>query len=228
MAKTCYLCGAPKFSVEHVPAKCFFPEDPAFRKNLITVPSCSRHNECTSKDDEYIRNVICMSIGTNAIAFKQFIDKVQESFRNSSALAEMTFNNTKQVYIKNEKDDFQQTFAFEIDRERFDKVMKKIGYALFYNQFKKIWQRGLFVATDCLLMNGAQQDDFGEIVQYAKKYIDVPSYDGQNPKVFQYKFLETEGEDVILWMRFYEGFDVFIIPNTTTAKPDDISVESAV
>ena len=222
MKKSCYLCGEPKLSVEHVPAKCFFPKDSAFRKNLITVPSCPKHNECTSKDDEYVRNIICMSIGTNAIAFKQFIDKVQESLSNSSALADMTFNNTKQVYLKKENDDFQKTFAFEIDRDRFDRVMKKMGYALYYHRFKQIWQRGLIVATDCLLNIGISQDELEQLMRSYKEQFETPSFDGQNPQVFQYKFMETDGEDVILWMRFYEGFDVFVIPNTTTFRPDEI------
>jgi len=225
MAKTCYICGTPKSSVEHVPAKCFFPKDSALRKNLITVPSCPIHNECTSKDDEYVRNVICMSLGTNAIAFKQFIDKVQESLSNSPALADITFQNTKQVYFKEEENnDFQKTYAFEIDRDRFDRVMKKMGYALYYHKFKQIWQRGLIIATDCLLNSGMQQDELGQLIQYAKKQLEIPTFDGQNPQVFQYKFMETDGRDVILWMRFYEGFDVFIIPNTNTSQPDEISV----
>ena len=225
MANTCYLCGAPRFSGEHVPARCFFPEDPAYRKNLIKVSSCKNHNEDTSKDDEYVRNIICMSVGTNAVAFKQFIDKVLESFSRSSALANMTFHNTKQVYLKDEKDNFKQTFAFEIDRIRFDRVMKKIGYALYYHEYGSIWKRGLIVATDCLLEHGMQKDELGALIQYAKRHINIPSFDGQNPQVFQYKFMETEGEDVILWIRFYEAFDVFLIPNTTTSQPDDINIK---
>ncbi len=165
-----------------------------------------------------------MSIGTNAVAFKQFIDKVQESFRNSSALADKTFHNTKQVYLQKDNDNFQQTFAFEIDKDRFDRVMKKMGYALYYHKFEQIWQRGLIVATDCLLSSGMQQDELGQLIQYAKEQIETPTFDGQNPQVFQYKFMETDGNDVILWMRFYEGFDVFIIPNTNTSQPDEISV----
>lgn len=224
MTKTCYICGETKCSVEHVPAKCFFPKDSVSRQNLITVPSCKQHNECTSKDDEYVRNVICMSIGTNATAFKQFIDKVQKSFSHSPALADMTFHNTKQVYIKDEKSDYQRTFAFEIDCNRFDRVMKKMGYALYYHEFEKIWNRGLTIATDSLVDSDMQQDELGQLIQCAKKMIVIPTFDGSNPKVFQYKFMETDGDETILWMRFYEGFDVFVFPNTSTSQPDDISI----
>lgn len=222
MTNTCYICGAPKFSMEHVPAKCYFPKDSALRKNLVKVPSCKNHNEDTSKDDEYVRNVICMSIGTNAIAFKQFINEVMKSFSNSPKLMDLTFQNTKQVYVDGANDSIQPTYAFEIDRDRFDKVMKKMGYALFYHKYGKIWQRGLMVATDCLLNMGMLQDELGQLIQNFKEQFEIPSFDGQNPQVFQYKFMETDSEDVILWMRFYEGFDVFILPNTSTFQPDEI------
>ena len=221
MSEKCYLCEAEKFSMEHVPARCFFPEEPEYRKDLIKVPSCQQHNENTSKDDEYVRNIICMSIGNNSVAFKQFIDKVIKSFQHSPALQSQTLQNTRKVYVEG-KEGIQHTFAFEIDRNRFDKVMKKIGYALYYHTYNKVWQRGLIVATDCLLNIGLQQDEYGQLISMYRQQIIEPIFDGKNPKVFQYKFQETESEEVILWMKFYEGFEVFIIPNTNTSRPDEI------
>ena len=219
MSENCYLCEEEKCSVEHVPAKCFFPEESENRKDLITVPSCKKHNEDTSKDDEYVRNIICMSIGNNSIAYQQFIKKVLKSFEHSPALQNQTLQTTKQVFVK-EQQNLQQTFAFEIDRDRFDKVMKKIGYALYYHEFGKVWQRGLIIATDFLLNSDMQQDELGELISNIRSELVIPVFDGKNPKVFQYKFRETETEDVILWMKFYEGFEVFVIPNTGPNKPD--------
>ena len=221
MSENCYLCGEEKCSVEHVPAKCFFPEESEYRKNLITVPSCKMHNENTSKDDEYVRNIICMSIGNNAIAYQQFIDKVLKSFQRRPALKSKTLQTTKPVYVQ-EQQKMQQTFAFEIDRDRFDKVMKKIGYALYYHEYGQVWKRGLIVATDFLLDANMQQDELGELISGIRSELITPEFDGNNPKVFQYKFGETNGEDVILWMKFYEGFEVFIIPNINTNQPDII------
>ena len=221
MDQYCYLCGEPKTSAEHVPARCFFPKDSEFRKDLIKVPSCARHNEATSMDDEYVRNIICMSIGTNPIAFRQFIEEVQKSFEHSIKLQQSTFQNTQKVYVEG-REGIQTTFAFEIDRNRFDKVMKKIGYALYYHKYNKVWQRGLIVATDCLLNVGMQQDENGQLISLYRQLMIEPIFDGKNPKVFQYKFQETECEDVILWMKFYEGFEVFIIPNTNTSRPEEI------
>lgn len=221
MKESCYLCGEEKCSVEHVPAKCFFPKESEYRQNLITVPSCKMHNEDTSKDDEYVRNIICLSIGNNAIAYKQFIEKVLKSFQKSSRLMSQTFQNTQHLFVKEEQR-IKSTLAFQIDRERFDKVMKKIGYALYYHKYGKVWQRGLIVATEFLLDENMQQDELGEMIKEFKPLLNTPMFDGNNPKVFQYTFGETDNEDVILWMRFYEGFEVFVIPNTETNQPDNI------
>jgi hypothetical protein len=56
---TCYACGEKRRSVEHVPPKCFFPDErdakgnALYRKQLITVPACDAHNLEKSKDDFY-------------------------------------------------------------------------------------------------------------------------------------------------------------------------------
>lgn len=75
---TCYICGQPTTSVEHAPAWCFFPTDK--RINLTTVDSCTNHNEDTSKDDEYVSNIIAMSLGNNQVALDHFLKKCVSSF----------------------------------------------------------------------------------------------------------------------------------------------------
>src|SRR5689334_3078766 len=68
---TCYMCDSVATSREHAPPRCFFPilkQGVDLRKNLITVPSCDNHNSQKSKDDEYLRTVILMSVGNNGAA----------------------------------------------------------------------------------------------------------------------------------------------------------------
>ena len=95
---TCYICGQPATSVEHAPAKCFFPEDK--RVNLTTVDSCSVHNEDTSKDDEYVRNIIAMSIGNNQVAYSHFLQKCIKSFERSPKLLQSTTGTKRRVYYE--------------------------------------------------------------------------------------------------------------------------------
>ena len=58
---SCYICGQPATSKEHSPARCFFPKG-EIKGELTKVDSCRIHNEDTSKDDEYVRNIIAMTI----------------------------------------------------------------------------------------------------------------------------------------------------------------------
>lgn len=61
MSKTCYMCDELATTVEHIPPKCIFPETKDLedktlnlRKKLLTVPSCTLHNNAKSGDDEYL------------------------------------------------------------------------------------------------------------------------------------------------------------------------------
>ena len=121
---SCYMCGKKKVSIEHSPPKCFFPISQ--RINLITVDSCKEHNEDTSLDDEYVKNLITMLIDGNSTAYRQFSEKTIKSFKRSPALLQSTTEKQHPVNFNG-----IQTVAFEIDRDRVDLVMRKIAYALF-------------------------------------------------------------------------------------------------
>jgi hypothetical protein len=54
--KKCYICGNLADSSDHIPPSGIFPDPKP--SNLITVPACSKCNECSSKDDEYFRTII--------------------------------------------------------------------------------------------------------------------------------------------------------------------------
>lgn len=217
MNKQCYICGLKAESKEHAPARCYFPDDSAYKKNLITVPSCKQHNENTSLDDEYVRNIIAMSFGTNPIAFNQFIAKTIESFIQSPGLLHTTTRNKKKVIVDN-----KDSFAFEIDRLRFNKVLRKISYALFFYVNKQPWNRELIVLTKNLYGENMQMDEFGELISEFEKHLPTENYSGHNPQVFKYAFGETGSNDpneCILRMIFYEGFHVWLSPVDGSTMP---------
>jgi len=178
MAKQCYICGNPATSKEHAPAQSYFPEDQAFRINLVTVPACREHNEDTAKDDEYVRNIISMSLGGNNVAFKQFLDKTIESFEQSKGLLVTTIKNSQRVYT-DENGTIKPTVAFQIDRDRFNKVIRKIAYALFYKTYKEPWDRELIVMTEFLRQGNMQADEFGELIRQVKPLIEEHPFDGK-------------------------------------------------
>ena len=219
----CYICGQTATSVEHAQAKCFFPEDK--RTNLTTVDSCSMHNEDTSKDDEYVRNIIAMSLGNNQVALDHFLKKCIKSFIKSPKLLKATTGINKRVYYKDNDatdEEIKPTYTFKIDRNRIDLVMRKIAYATYYKKYGTTWNRELAIGTEYLRNEGLGADDFGLLIQAAKKVLIPATFEGNNPEVFQFSFQQTESEDTndqILIMKFYEGFEVWVFPLSDTTGP---------
>ncbi|MBD3636598.1 MAG: hypothetical protein HUJ25_04595 [Crocinitomicaceae bacterium] len=219
----CYICDKEKFSVEHAPAKCFFPKDK--RVNLITVDSCKEHNEDTSKDDEYVRNIIAMTIGNNDVAINHFLTQCLKSFKHSPGLLKTTTKEQQQVFYSDNnsaKGEIKPTVAFGIDRLRIDQVMRKMAYALYYHKFNERWNRELNTGTEHLREKSMKADPMGLLIQESKKEIGEIPFEGTNPEVFQYAFLRSESEDLneqILIMKFYEGFEMWMFPIPNTNGP---------
>ncbi|HEX9514129.1 MAG TPA: hypothetical protein VF939_26740 [Puia sp.] len=217
MSNTCYVCSQTADSKEHTPARCFFPDDAAYRKNLITVPSCKLHNEDTSKDDKYVRNIITMSVGNNAIAFNQFINKTVKSFSESPALLKTTTGTQMKVFFEG-----QPVTAIQIDRTRFDKIIKKISYALFYHEHSQPWKRELIIMPKNLFDTNMKVDEQGALVKSFEKLFPTDNFDGDNPEVFKYSFLDGESKDIndkVLRIIFYEGFHVWVSPVEESTAP---------
>jgi hypothetical protein len=213
----CYLCDNEATSVEHCPAQSFFPKDN--RTDLITVPSCSIHNEQTSKDDEYVRNIIAMTKGNNSVGANHFKNKGLRSLQRSIALSNITFKNPKQLnFIKD--DDNSKTLAFVVDRNRFDKAMRKISYGLFYFKFHQTWNHKLAIAAHNLVTENLETDSIAEWIRANNKLgTDFP-YEGSNPDVFRYSFLHfTFSHHKFLVMKFYNWFEVWAIPREDSVAP---------
>ncbi len=94
---SCCICQQPATSQEHAPARCFFPQG-EIKGELTKVDSCTLHNEATSKDDEYVRNIIAMSIGNNEVAHSHFLKSCVKSFIRSPKLLSATTKIRQRVY----------------------------------------------------------------------------------------------------------------------------------
>nr|WP_295877359.1 hypothetical protein [uncultured Chitinophaga sp.] len=198
--KKCYMCEETAENREHVPAKTFFPT--GYRNNLITVHSCEKHNNATSMDDEYVRGVVVTCIDNNEVANEHWHRAVKKTFLHSPLLFFETFA---------QKDNK----AFVHDRDRIDKVMKKIAHGLYYHEFKSHWPGNPKPFYENLLFEDGQKDVDVRLAGVNK----IPwtsSYKGANPLVFKYQFLFgliNGNDNYALKMIFYEGFTVYIIPN---------------
>jgi hypothetical protein len=212
-SKTCYVCGGEPSSQEHVPARGFFLDDASYRKQLITVPSCDRHNQDTSADDEYTRNIITAHHANNSLAFKQFKEKVVKSLK----LNITNFGKPRKIVTPQ-----GTVYAFEFDRTIFDRVIRKIGYGIFFHTYKYQWNRELIILSRHLVYSDLSYDDYGKLlISVEKELPDLPS-NGENPQVFKYSILKSgpKDEDSIIKLTFYEGFTVWltIVIGSTTWK----------
>ena len=211
----CYMCDNESISVEHTPPRGFFPV--GMRTNLITVPSCQTHNEDTSNDDEYVRNILTTSIENNQTSINHFFNKSLKSFQRNPVLAANVRNSLKDVsfYKLNAK-------SYSIDRSRFDRIIRKIAYALFYSEYCFTWERLLAVTTNQLRMADMTNDHLGDLFDTLTEGLDMLILKGENPLVFKYAFIESgPGRfDKALFMLFYEGFPFWIIPDSTSNHCD--------
>ncbi|HRD00831.1 MAG TPA: hypothetical protein PL080_06780 [Candidatus Syntrophosphaera thermopropionivorans] len=218
------MCNEYATSKEHVPAKCFFPENPTTRVNLITVRSCKAHNEDSSNDDQYTRDVIVMSAFGSYFAKHQFNYKTHPCFLKQPGYLKLFLQEVISVAT-----DLGNTKAFQIDRKRFDRTIKKYAYGLYFNTYKTHWERDLSVATDHLYeksSNGKElvPDDLGIIIrEFKSEHWPLPDnvFNGSNQDVFKYCFipLNTSSEDSVLLMVFYNTFDIWVVPGTEYCIP---------
>lgn len=209
---SCYMCNKEKVSVEHAPPKSFFPSE--MRSSLITVDSCQEHNEDTSLDDEYVRNLITMLIYGNSTAYKQFSEKTIKSFKRRPALLHSITKKQHPVNFNG-----VQTVALEIDRDRIDLVMRKIAYALFYHKYNQLWLRKLITATTHLKTPEFKNDPFTQLIEDIQRD-HTPQYEGNNPDVFQFAFIRLDDNiyNNFLRMKFFNGFEMWIIPDDNAGQ----------
>lgn len=219
---TCYICGKKACSSEHAPAKSFFPI--GRRDNLIQVPSCSEHNEGTSKDDEYVRFIISAHFRNNTVGEGQSIDKSIKTLKRSPALAAALSENKIPATIINNDNSETSSLALMIDRKRFDREICKNAYAVFFHKYQRRWNRELNVFTYELFDSCGKPDIKGQFVLGKKRVLQSIGmqlrFEGGNPEVFKYAFVGAgEIDDNILVMVFYEGFEVWIFPMANTLGP---------
>lgn len=210
---TCYFCGKKAVSSEHVPPRCFFPKDR--RENLIQVPACEEHNESTSKDDEYVLFFISSNIGNNMVGKEHSIKKGIKPVQYSEALAKVLAENSINIFVNNDGK-MTSTKMIKLDRNRFDKEMTKMAFALFYHTYQRRWERELNIGTNCLICADGKTEDLGIFIESIKSMMAETHFDekmpfsGSNKEVFKYRFMESENPDEpILQMIFYEGFEVW-------------------
>lgn len=218
--RSCYMCEDPAESSEHVPPKCFFPERKDlgsyrdYRQNLITVPSCKRHNLSKSKDDEYLLFVVVGHWENNEVAQRLFSTKILRAIRGRPR--------KRQVYLRQwirARVGSMTTGAPVVDRGRFDESMACVARGLHFHHFDgEQWTADIWVETGALVLVGGI--DFEQrsarlqaLELLSAKYLKNKPWLGDNPAVFCYQIYRDEDTThLLVRMRFYQGFTVLAAP----------------
>ena len=204
LPKICYWCGIELskdlLRKEHVPPKGFFPK--GYRNDLMTVPSCEKHNNHLSKLDEKFQFYLKLH-KTNNVANKDFLDTVvrglerkeKEGFVNS-------FNkNTGFGFIIESLNLFSKLEPFEPDI-----FIEKIIRGLYFYHMEEPAQGIIQWVSKFIHFEGI---DSNSGVDFLKDGLDERIFktgEYNNPEVFQYKYKDFQGSFSLI-INFYEGVE---------------------
>lgn len=210
MAKTCYMCDEEATSVEHVPPKSLFPKNK--RKQLITVPSCDKHNMDTSGDDEHLRNVLTMCIGGNSSGEEQFFNKTKRVYDRSPNLRGKLKGNSTPVIIEDSITlERHATVATKFEASRVLDSFDKIGRALYFSFFNKKFFNEIDVVIE--FARDINERGFNQKIENIIPLLDQAfskkTFHGDNPEVFKYQVCDDMG--LMMRLTFYEAQLVLLV-----------------
>ena len=211
MSDLCYYCGCVATTVEHAPPRAIFPKPKDspdgrdYRRNLITVPSCEVHNTEKSKEDEYLRFVLVMSLPSNEVAMSQLLTNIRRSIERSPKLLERLLVKTQNVVVHDSvTDTWHETIAIQPEEHRLLSMFTHIAKALYFHEKSAVWPGRVSVVTEFLIsLHDIAQNDLqrGLELLLNARLKDLPMK-GENPDVFGYQFVE-EADGAFIRMHFY-------------------------
>lgn len=203
----CYICNKEATTREHAPPESFFPK--GHRENLITVPSCEKHNTSNSKDVEYVRNIIVSPIQTNNLAREHFQKKVIGSYKRSRKLFDRTFKNSKTIIVNG-----RESRVVHIDLERFNLVMSAISYAIYFHDYNQRLYGGWEVFSTDLMFYDKTSNNLGDHWNELRSIISKTKFKESKvfqPEVFKYGVIKENQHKIIYEFVFYGGFKVYSV-----------------
>ena len=147
----CAFCGCPTETEDHVPSKCFL--DKPHPQDLPVIPCCYKCNHDFSIDEEYVSCMIdCMKAGTASPTLVER-GKTRKSLLHNLKLQER---------ISSQIRDFGRVLLYDIEKERFEKVFRKLAFGhLAYENDTLAWDSPYSIDIHLLSeMSESQRDYF--------------------------------------------------------------------
>ncbi len=212
--KTCYMCDSPATSVEHVPPRCFFPEQkdlPAgvdYRKGLITVPSCDVHNSDKSKDDVYLLAVIAAYYANNQPSKDHYGAKILRALKKSTGFAHCVLTGSEKVNFGGD-----MTTALKVDTNRFLRGLTNVAHGLYFHTYKGECPHPVQIHTTALHgPDKRERTDVAGLIDAVRPLLASAPLKGENPDIFQYQIVQVPHTPLtVIRMLFYQGAEVLAL-----------------
>lgn len=215
----CYWCGEIATGTEHVPPQNLFPK--GFKKELITVKSCKKHNEDLSKIDERMRINIIMLSHTSKVARKIFEEKILKGIqREQSAGLGISVANT--ILEKPEGGGYIRVNSKHLNIY-IEKIVRGLYYHIYGNQLSGTTHHLWDNFNDLGLSANAHFYYFELEKKYSSKWIDGNC---KNKEVFDFKYHYCNKEkQFFLIMNFYKTHKVIGISIPKGKNIEDYGVD---
>ncbi|MFK7058711.1 hypothetical protein V3Q90_01055 [Flavobacterium oreochromis] len=230
------MCEEIATSREHVPPLCLFPEAKdvmglKFRNNLITVPSCDKHNSCKSKDDEFLMVSIASIVGNNFLGYLQTQTKVDRALRRKSKdfLSKEVVRNFKHEVVKSKTGKKYPVLYGNPNYERLTKCFEHIAFGIYLHEHGEKFSGQIRMLLGFVDYSDSNTKNMLGLVKEKFQNEEKPKIvKGSNPSIFKYQFFEPDEFGLIgLIMTFYDGTEVFIAfqPSTFVDPKSNLAIE---
>lgn len=215
----CYWCGKQAIGFEHVPPQNLFPK--GYRKELIKVTACKKHNQDLSKIDERMRINLIMLSHTSKVARKLFNEKIIKGIQReeSKGLGIDIVNN---IYTRPEGGGYIRVNSKHLGTY-FEKIIRGLYFHIYNKQILGTTHHFWNQSNDLSLSANAHFYYFELEKKYSHKWIDGKC---SNIKVFDYKYFYCNQEkQFFVNMNFYETHRVIGISMPKGKNIEDYGVD---
>ena len=221
--KTCYMCDNIGTTREHIPPKCLFPEysdniiqGNNHRKNLITVPSCEEHNNAKSNNDEYLRDILSMTLSANSTGLAILESKTSRSFnRNPKRIEELKKSAIPALLTNFKSQKTMYVFGVKINRARLVNTLDMCFRGLYYHEYNEKFNGDIGIIPLFLIDDKDQEynhklNNYESLINefFLSVKQEYSDYSGENPDVFKYYFYKIDQENLILDVLFYQNLRI--------------------
>lgn len=206
---TCYACDEKRGSAEHVPPKCFFPDERdengklLYRKQLIKVPACDVHNLRKSKDDFYAAFHLTSTMRGNHCANLVRDGMIKRAIERDQQERGGAFTRRVLAQVKGK---VGNNYYGELDPERMARVLELCARGLYFAETTKKLLLPLRVANlDFDLPDPAHAARLAEMRKSFAREMRGCEYKSANPDVFQYAICEKPEQNIIIVEMVFYG-----------------------